>query len=92
MGREGGGAELGRLSLATAKVDIMGRQRCMCNWRKLLSEAKDVWEVLLQGSLVCSWESAMLSARGDPPNYPSEPGDREEHLPLVLNPVSVGHN
>lgn len=52
MGQEGGGAELGRLSLATAKGDIMRCQRCVCNWRKLLSEAKDVWEVLLQGSLV----------------------------------------
>lgn len=54
MGREGGGAKLGGLSLAKAEGDIMGLPRCMFNWRKLLSKAKDVWEVLLQDGLMCS--------------------------------------
>lgn len=93
MRREGGAAELGRLSLATAEGDIVGPPRkCMFNWRKLLSEARDAYKVLLQDSLLCMMESAMLSARGDPQNQQSRPGDTEKQPPLVPNPLSGGYN
>lgn len=41
---------------------------------------------------MCSQESAMLSAREDPKNQPSRPGDAEKQLLLVPNPVSIGFN
>lgn len=47
-GRKGGGAGLGRLSLATAEGDSVGlSEGAWFNWRKLLSEARDADRVLL---------------------------------------------